>query len=148
MAGVASLNALTLRASSPSPAAPSPRGGSGAALAFPTPPRLWSLRAARRVRARAVAASGDPEDEWGPEPEGGSAVTGPAVAEAPAPEASEVAELKARLKEALDSTERGLLASSETRAEVVELITQLEARNPTPAPTEALTLLNGKWILA
>ncbi|RLM57753.1 putative plastid-lipid-associated protein 2, chloroplastic [Panicum miliaceum] len=148
MAGVASLNALTLRASSPSPAAPSPRGGSGAALAFPTPPRFWSLRAARRVRARAVAASGDPEDEWGPEPEGGSAVTGAAVAEAPAPEASEVAELKARLKEALDSTERGLLASSETRAEVVELITQLEARNPTPAPTEALTLLNGKWILA
>ncbi|KAB8109749.1 hypothetical protein EE612_046174, partial [Oryza sativa] len=33
-----------------------------------------------------------------------------------------------------------LRASSETRAEVVELITQLEARNPTPAPTEALTL--------
>ncbi|RLM69854.1 putative plastid-lipid-associated protein 2, chloroplastic [Panicum miliaceum] len=147
MAGVASLNALTLRAS----AAPSPRGGSGgAALAFPTPPRFWSLCAVRRVRARAVAASGDPEDDWGPEPEGGSAVTatGAAVAAAPAPDASEVAELKARLKEALDGTERGLRASSETRAEVVELITQLEARNPTPAPTEALTLLDGKWILA
>jgi hypothetical protein len=100
-----------------------------------------------------VAAGGDSEDEWGPEPEGGSAVTaGTAVAEAPAPEpepeASEVAELKARLKEALYGTDRGLRASSETRAEVVELITQLEARNPTPAPTEALTLLNGKWILA
>ncbi|KAM7274417.1 hypothetical protein ACFE04_029081 [Oxalis oulophora] len=38
-------------------------------------------------------------------------------------------------------------ASSETRAEIVELITQLEAENPTPAPTEALPLLNGKWIL-
>ncbi|XP_039823809.1 probable plastid-lipid-associated protein 2, chloroplastic [Panicum virgatum] len=148
MAGVASLNALTLRAS----AAPStPRGGSGAALALPTPPRLRSLRAVRRrVRARAAAAaSGDPEDEWGPEPEGASAATAAAaVAEAPAPEASEVAELKARLKEALRGTERGLRASSETRAEVVELIAQLEARNPTPAPTEALTLLNGKWILA
>ncbi|KAL3623190.1 prolyl aminopeptidase [Castilleja foliolosa] len=33
-------------------------------------------------------------------------------------------------------------------AEIVELITQLEANNPTPAPTEALPLLNGKWILA
>ncbi|KAL0364070.1 UNVERIFIED_CONTAM: Light-induced protein, chloroplastic [Sesamum angustifolium] len=43
---------------------------------------------------------------------------------------------------------RGLSASSEARAEIVELITQLEAKNPTPAPTEALTLLNGKWILA
>jgi hypothetical protein len=65
-----------------------------------------------------------------------------------APAASEVAALKQKLKAALYGTERGLRASSETRAEVVELITQLEARNPTPAPTEALTLLNGKWILA
>ncbi|KAG2561378.1 probable plastid-lipid-associated protein 2, chloroplastic [Panicum virgatum] len=147
MAGVASLT-LTLRASSPSPAAPYPRGGSGAARAFPTPARFRSLRAARRrVLTRAVAAGGgDPEDEWVPEPEGGSTVTG--VAEAPAPEASEVARLKARLKEALDGAERGLRASSETRAEVVELIAQLEARNPTPAPTEALALLDGKWILA
>ena len=143
MAGVASLT-LTLRASSPSPAAPYPRGGSGAARAFPTPARFRSLRAARRrVLTRAVAAGGgDPEDEWVPEPEGGSTVTG--VAEAPAPEASEVA----RLKEALDGAERGLRASSETRADVVELIAQLEARNPTPAPTEALALLDGKWILA
>ncbi|CAL5022927.1 unnamed protein product [Urochloa decumbens] len=146
MAGVASLNVLALRAPSPSPAAPSLRRGAGAAaLAFPTPPRFPSLRAARRVLARAVAPGGDPEDDWGPEPEGGSAVTGTAVEEAPAPEGSEVAELKARLKEALYGTERGLRASSETRAEVVELITQLEARNPTPAPTDALTLLNGKY---
>ncbi|CAL5075303.1 unnamed protein product [Urochloa decumbens] len=149
MAGVASLNVLALRAPSSSPAAPSLRRGAGAAaLAFPTPRRFPSLRPARRVLARAVAPGGDPEDEWGTEPEGGSAVTGTAVEEAPAPKGSEVAELKARLKEALYGTERGLRASSETRAEVVELITQLEARNPTPAPTDALTLLNGKWILA
>lgn len=147
MAGAASLNALALRAPSPSPAAPS-QGRAAGALAFPAPPRFPSLRAGRRAPARAAAAdaAGDPEDEWGPEAEVGSVVTGAAVAEPP--EASEVAELKARLKEALYGTERGLLASSETRAEVVELITQLEARNPTPAPTEALTLLNGKWILA
>ncbi|KAK4398898.1 Light-induced protein, chloroplastic [Sesamum angolense] len=56
--------------------------------------------------------------------------------------------LKKQLVDSLYGTHRGLSASSETRAEIVELITQLEAKNPTPAPTEALTLLNGKWILA
>ncbi|RAL44015.1 hypothetical protein DM860_014152 [Cuscuta australis] len=44
----------------------------------------------------------------------------------------------------LFAASRGLAASSETRAEVVELIVQLEAKNPTPAPKEALTFLNGK----
>ncbi|KAL6600537.1 hypothetical protein ACP70R_045337 [Stipagrostis hirtigluma subsp. patula] len=163
MAGAASsLSALALRAPSPSPPGAT-RGGAvaaRAAFAFPgTPPRFPSLRASRRVAARAAAAAagGDPEDEWGAESAAdqgqgaGAAAASTAVAEPPAaeaPAASEVAELKAKLKEALYGTERGLRASSETRAEVVELITQLEARNPTPAPTEALTLLNGKWILA
>ncbi|KAF4380095.1 hypothetical protein F8388_018219 [Cannabis sativa] len=41
----------------------------------------------------------------------------------------------------------GLKASSETRAKIVELIIQLEAQNLTPASTEALPLLNRKWIL-
>ena len=153
MAGSALLNALVLRAPSPSFSSSSKRRSAGA-FAFPNPPRFPPLRSARRVvLARAAApppgAGGDPEpedDEWGPEPEGGSAATGTAVAEAP--EAREVTELKAQLKDALYGTERGLRASSESRAKVLELITQLETRNPTPAPTEALTLLNGKWILA
>ncbi|KAM7248915.1 hypothetical protein ACFE04_019896 [Oxalis oulophora] len=55
--------------------------------------------------------------------------------------------LKKTLIASFDGTSRRLTASSETRAEIVELITQLEAENPTPAPTEALPLLNGKWIL-
>jgi len=156
MAGSAFLNALVLRAPSPSPSLScSSKRRSAGAFAFPNPPRLPSLRSVRRVvlaRAAAAAPGGDPEpedDEWGPEPEGGSAATGTAVAEAPeAPEAREVAELKAQLKDALYGTERGLRASSESRAKVLELITQLETRNPTPAPTEALTLLDGKWILA
>ncbi|CAK9878794.1 unnamed protein product [Sphagnum jensenii] len=63
-------------------------------------------------------------------------------------ENADVVELKQRLIDSLYGTQRGLRASSDTRAEVIELITQLEAKNPTPAPTEALTLLNGKWILA
>lgn len=64
---------------------------------------------------------------------------------------AEEAEKRRRLKQAVvDSvfgTERGLKASSETRAEVAELITQLEAHNPTAYPTEALSTLSGKWIL-
>ncbi|KAL9257121.1 Plastid-lipid-associated protein, chloroplastic-like protein [Drosera capensis] len=91
----------------------------------------------------------DPEDEWGTEKGTSSA----AVAVAEEPKAKEEgAEEMDRLKKALVGsfygTDRGLRASSETRAEIVELITQLEAKNPNPAPTEALTLLNGKWILA
>ncbi|KAF7064960.1 hypothetical protein CFC21_071158 [Triticum aestivum] len=143
MAGVASLNAVSLFA--PSPQAPGATAARGRLL-VPAARRFPSLRAARRVVA-ARAAPVDADDEWGKEP----AVGGTAVAEAPseaAAAASEVAALKLKLKAALYGTERGLRASSETRAEVVELITQLEARNPTPAPTEALTLLNGKWILA
>ncbi|XVF26114.1 hypothetical protein REPUB_Repub13aG0272000 [Reevesia pubescens] len=63
-------------------------------------------------------------------------------------EVVEIESLKKALVDSFYGTDRGLKASSETRAEIVELITQLEAKNPTPAPTEALPLLNGKWILA
>ncbi|KAK6154619.1 hypothetical protein DH2020_008867 [Rehmannia glutinosa] len=81
------------------------------------------------------------EDEWGPD---SSAPSVAVVEEKP----SEIDLLKKRLVDSFYGTNRGLSASSETRAEIVELITQLEAKNPTPAPTEALPLLNGKWILA
>lgn len=82
------------------------------------------------------------EDEWGPDNE--PAAPGMAVLEE---KQSEIDVLKKQLVDSFYGTNRGLSASSETRAEIVELITQLEAKNPTPAPTEALTLLNGKWIL-
>lgn len=86
------------------------------------------------------------EDEWGPEP---SSSSGLAVAEEEPPkEPTEIEVLKKQLVDSFYGTNLGLTASSETRAEVVELITQLEAKNPTPVPTEALSLLNGKWILA
>uniref|UniRef100_A0ACD5XQ79 Uncharacterized protein n=1 Tax=Avena sativa TaxID=4498 RepID=A0ACD5XQ79_AVESA len=140
MAGVASLNTVSL--SAPSSPAPAGHGRLLVPAAAAGARRFPSLRAARRrvVAARAL----DADDEWGKEPGEGAT----AVAEEEVPAVSEVAGLKQKLKAALYGTERGLRASSETRAEVVELITQLEARNPTPAPTEALTLLNGKWILA
>ena len=63
-------------------------------------------------------------------------------------EPSEIDRLKKALVTSFRGTNRGLSATSETRAKIIELITQLEAKNPTPAPTVALTLLNGKWILA
>lgn len=87
------------------------------------------------------------DDEWGPEKEQeeGGAV---AVAEEGPKEVTEIDNLKKALVDSFYGTDRGLNATSETRAEIVELITQLEAKNPTPAPTEALTLLNAKWILA
>ncbi|KAL8140325.1 hypothetical protein V2J09_006346 [Rumex salicifolius] len=103
---------------------------------------LWR---ARRSNFKVLASVDD--DEWGPEPPSSSGSPAVAVAEPPAAP-SEIDRLKKALVDAFYGTDRGLRASSETRAEIVELITQLEAKNPTPAPTEALSLLNGKWILA
>ncbi|KAK4487445.1 hypothetical protein RD792_005920 [Penstemon davidsonii] len=85
------------------------------------------------------------DDEWGPDKMPGVAVL---EEEEPTKELTEIDILKKQLVGSFYGTDRGLSASSETRAEIVELITQLEAKNPTPAPTEALPLLNGKWILA
>lgn len=94
------------------------------------------------------------EDEWGPEKDEsvGSGSGGPAVAfakESPdkPDDSTEIEKLKKALVDSLYGTDRGLRATSEMQAQIVELITQLEASNPTPAPTDALALLNGKWIL-
>ncbi|KAL2473421.1 putative plastid-lipid-associated protein 1 [Forsythia ovata] len=87
------------------------------------------------------------EDEWGPEKEP-DASTVAVAEEEPPKEPTEIDILKKQLVDSFYGTNRGLNASSETRAEINELITQLEAKNPTPAPNEALTRLNGKWILA
>ena len=108
--------------------------------------RIWTgelvqERPSFRVRAGS-------EEELGPENEEGPAVAVAEVEEAKTVEPSEIDRLKKALVTSFYGTNRGLSATSETRAEIIELITQLEAKNPTPAPTEALTLLNGKWILA
>ncbi|XP_052203299.1 plastid-lipid-associated protein, chloroplastic [Diospyros lotus] len=95
------------------------------------------VRPAYRVRAAT-------EDEW----KEGTDAAGVALAEEQPKQPTEIDLLKRQLVDSFYGTDRGLKATSETRAEIVELITQLEAKNPTPAPTEALTLLNGKWILA
>ncbi|GAV61238.1 PAP_fibrillin domain-containing protein [Cephalotus follicularis] len=104
------------------------------------------LEFSQSIRARHVfpVQAVNEEGAWVPDKEGPVAV---AEEEKPKEE-SEIEKLKRALVDSFYGTDRGLQASSETRAEIVELITQLEAKNPTPAPTQALTLLNGKWILA
>jgi hypothetical protein len=92
--------------------------------------RVSNSRPVLRIRASSI----EPERVYSPV----------AVAEEP----TEIDLLKKQLVDSLYGTNRGLSATTETRGEIVELITQLEAKNPTPAPTEALSLLNGKWILA
>lgn len=51
------------------------------------------------------------------------------------------------LKDTLWGTDRGLSADSDTRAEIIELISQIEARNPTPQPNEMPEALDGVWKL-
>ncbi|KAJ6836751.1 putative plastid-lipid-associated protein 2, chloroplastic [Iris pallida] len=58
-----------------------------------------------------------------------------------------VRELKMKLEDSLKETGRGLNTVGEKRTDILELITQIEANNPTPAPTKAHDLLDGKWIL-
>ncbi|XP_010509611.1 PREDICTED: probable plastid-lipid-associated protein 3, chloroplastic [Camelina sativa] len=84
------------------------------------------------------------EDEWEEEIVGG--------AEADAGNGSAVSddntwELKRCLADTVYGTELGFRAGSEVRAEVLELVNQLEALNPTPAPLENPELLDGNWVL-
>ena len=58
-------------------------------------------------------------------------------------------DIKAALLDSAFGTGLGWSASSQTRAEINELIAQLEAKNPTPSPNdaEAAELLGGSWKL-
>lgn len=58
-----------------------------------------------------------------------------------------LSDIKAALLDSLYGTERGLSAFSEIRAEINELIGQIESKNPTPNPTEVLEKLTGTWKL-
>lgn len=119
----------------------------GAGVRTPVVAGKSAISARPAFKVRAV----DNDDEWGADKEDpygdGSAVAVAEEEEKPV-EFSEIYKLKKALIDSFYGTDRGLRATSETRAEIVELITQLEAKNPTPAPTDALSLLNGKWILA
>jgi hypothetical protein len=85
------------------------------------------------------------DDEWEEE------LPAPAPDEGAGSQVNEAAERREELKRCLVDTvygtELGFRASTEVRGEVVELVTQLEVTNPTPAPIEAPYLLDGNWIL-
>jgi hypothetical protein len=54
---------------------------------------------------------------------------------------------KSALLEAIAGKNRGLLATDSERQAIVAAVTQLEERNPTPRPLEAIDKLNGNWRL-
>lgn len=95
------------------------------------------------------------EDEWGADVAGGGTMegyvsggNGNSAAPAVAPEVDDkVGDLKRCLVDTVYGSDLGFRASPEVRAEVLELVNQLEAANPTPAPVEAPRLLNGNWVL-
>lgn len=55
--------------------------------------------------------------------------------------------LKRCLVDTVYGSELGFRASGEVRAEVLELVNQLEAKNPTPEPVHNPGLLDGNWVL-
>ncbi|WP_041226434.1 PAP/fibrillin family protein [Crinalium epipsammum] len=54
---------------------------------------------------------------------------------------------KAKLLEAIAGKNRGLLATEVDKQAILVAVSQLEERNPTPKPFEALDLLEGNWRL-
>jgi len=66
-------------------------------------------------------------------------------------EYDEAAEMRASLKEIIldevEDTKRGTVMTAEKRADIAELIVQLEAYNPEPSTSMAGELLAGKWKL-
>ena len=54
---------------------------------------------------------------------------------------------KAKLLEAIAGKNRGLLATEIDKQAILVAVSQLEERNPTPKPFEALDLLEGNWRL-
>lgn len=91
------------------------------------------------------------EDEWGGVGSGGAdgyVLSGNGSASTSTVEGEdELLELKRCLVDTVYGTDFGFRASAEVRAEVSELVNQLEAANPTPAPMEAVDVLDGNWVL-
>jgi hypothetical protein len=54
---------------------------------------------------------------------------------------------KATLLEAIAGKNRGLLATADDKQAILAAVAQLEDRNPTPHPVEALDKLDGNWRL-
>ncbi|CAL5359557.1 unnamed protein product [Camellia sinensis] len=118
----------------------------------------WGEKSEPETEPSTKLSDSDPpkdEDEWSGVSAGDDYVTsgnGSAPAAAAADEEDsggddKMMELKRSLVDTVYGTNLGYGATSEVRAEVAELVCQLEAANPTPAPTEAVGVLDGKWVL-
>ena len=92
------------------------------------------------------------DDEWGRDGYAGVGIGGADETPDDDEETKDAAkekllELKRCLVDSVYGTELGFRARLEERAEILELVNQLEALNPTPAPTESPELLDGDWVL-
>lgn len=89
------------------------------------------------------------EDEWEEKYDGGEGNGSAAVAAAVENKEydDKVGDLKRCLVDTVYGTELGFRAGSEVRAEVLELVNQLEALSPTPNPVSAAGVLDGNWVL-
>ncbi|KAK8683975.1 hypothetical protein V6N13_040013 [Hibiscus sabdariffa] len=73
----------------------------------------------------ALVRASDADDEWGPDKDGPIVIEshGVGVAEPQPDQVVEIQRLRKALVDSFAGTDRGLKANSETRAEIVELIT-------------------------
>ncbi|KAI3787160.1 hypothetical protein L1987_41418 [Smallanthus sonchifolius] len=114
----------------------------------PTVTDEWGEKSEPEIEQLTKLSTADPPvevDEWGTGPTERSEVE---VSFNPVAEGNgKIDELKRCLVDSVYGTGLGFSASPEERAEIMELVTQLEAVNPTPAPTDAVELLDGNWIL-
>ncbi|KAB2632167.1 plastoglobulin-1 [Pyrus ussuriensis x Pyrus communis] len=114
----------------------------------------WGEKADPEPEPRSKLSESDPpqnEDEWGG---GGDGVVEVGNGNAAKTEVAieekvdgKLSELKRGLVDTVYGTEFGFRAGSEVRAEALEFVSQLEAANPNPAPTENPGLLDGNWVL-
>ncbi|KAK1436302.1 hypothetical protein QVD17_02081 [Tagetes erecta] len=111
----------------------------------------WGEKSNPETEPLTKLASSDPpndEDEWGliddvEQSSFSATVNGGVVVE----DDCRTEELKRCLVDSVYGTGLGFSASAEERAEVMELVSQLERGNPTPVPVDAVELLDGNWIL-
>lgn len=101
----------------------------------------------------------DVEDEWGPGSgagpadvvdefgNGGVEINGGGVDDGEAMRKEKILGLKRCLVDSVYRSDFGFQVSAEVRAEVSELVNQLEADNPNPNSNEVPELLDGNWIL-
>ncbi|XP_057477748.1 LOW QUALITY PROTEIN: plastoglobulin-1, chloroplastic-like [Actinidia eriantha] len=110
----------------------------------------WGERAELETDPPTRLSDADPatdEDEWGTVRVGFGNDYGNGSAGGAEVVDDKLMELKRCLVDTVYGSDLGFRASEEVRAEVLELVSQLEAANPTPAPTEATAVLDGNWVL-